>query len=545
MIVQAPDNKTIDFGDMPPEQITAAMQKLYPPAPSVSDYATDIGKSAATGLGQGAIGLVTGPVDLGAMGGSYLAKKAIGDNTFGIQEGGPVDKTLNYIFGNSGLGLPQAPPSLTGMALNATGLDYQPKTLPGKYANTMASFAPALAAGNIGNGASLLSNAGNVVKNSVLAGGASEGAGQVAAGSQYEPAARIAGAMAPSLIGKGFSPTITDETKAPAMQTAEDFNIPVYRNQVSDNGLTKAAASLEKEIPLTGAASKVNAQTNAFNDAVAGTIGEKGAVTPEKLNSAYDRISGVYDQVLGNNDMPVTPKFQQDYLNLISKGTSIGDSAKEHAFTTMAQNVADKIQNGILPGETYQGIRSQIGRLMRNPNSSSPELGALQNLIDEQFSNSMPMNDATAFNQARTQYRNLLALEGPVGRNPNAPISPASLQGAVRTKFGDYAYGGQSDLERLARLGNLLKDNYPNSGTAQRGALLGAAKTLGKGALGLGLGYEAAKNPEETFGGTAAALLMSRFGLTPYLYQQMTTNPQAFQSMVPAMLGSANKEARQ
>lgn len=31
MIVQAPDNKTIDFGDLPPEQVTAAMQKLYPP----------------------------------------------------------------------------------------------------------------------------------------------------------------------------------------------------------------------------------------------------------------------------------------------------------------------------------------------------------------------------------------------------------------------------------------------------------------------------------------------------------------------------------
>lgn len=31
MIVQAPDNKTIDFGDMPSDQVMAAMQKLYPP----------------------------------------------------------------------------------------------------------------------------------------------------------------------------------------------------------------------------------------------------------------------------------------------------------------------------------------------------------------------------------------------------------------------------------------------------------------------------------------------------------------------------------
>ncbi len=36
MIVQAPDNKTIDFGDTPPDQVTAAMQKMYPAQQSTS-----------------------------------------------------------------------------------------------------------------------------------------------------------------------------------------------------------------------------------------------------------------------------------------------------------------------------------------------------------------------------------------------------------------------------------------------------------------------------------------------------------------------------
>lgn len=42
MIVQTPDNKNIDFGDMPPEQVQTAMQKLYPPQqqPSMMDQAT-------------------------------------------------------------------------------------------------------------------------------------------------------------------------------------------------------------------------------------------------------------------------------------------------------------------------------------------------------------------------------------------------------------------------------------------------------------------------------------------------------------------------
>lgn len=32
MIVQAPDNKTIDFGSLPPDQVQSAMQRLYPPS---------------------------------------------------------------------------------------------------------------------------------------------------------------------------------------------------------------------------------------------------------------------------------------------------------------------------------------------------------------------------------------------------------------------------------------------------------------------------------------------------------------------------------
>lgn len=34
MIVQAPDNKIIDFGDLPPDQVTSAMQNLYPSQPN-------------------------------------------------------------------------------------------------------------------------------------------------------------------------------------------------------------------------------------------------------------------------------------------------------------------------------------------------------------------------------------------------------------------------------------------------------------------------------------------------------------------------------
>lgn len=59
MIVQAPDNKTIDFGNLPPDQVTDAMQRLYPPQPmGAFEAATDKAKNAMTfGLGSVASGL--------------------------------------------------------------------------------------------------------------------------------------------------------------------------------------------------------------------------------------------------------------------------------------------------------------------------------------------------------------------------------------------------------------------------------------------------------------------------------------------------------
>lgn len=60
MIIQAPDNKTIDFGDMPPDQVQAAMQNLYPPQQPVSPFntATDSMKNAASfGMGSPIEGL--------------------------------------------------------------------------------------------------------------------------------------------------------------------------------------------------------------------------------------------------------------------------------------------------------------------------------------------------------------------------------------------------------------------------------------------------------------------------------------------------------
>lgn len=363
-----------------------------------------------------------------------------------------------------------------------------------------------------------------------------------------------AGALAGKAMGNIFSSQINDPTKLAAVKTAEDFNIPIYRSQVSDVPATRIGASFMKELPGSGAESLIDAQKGSFNNAVLGTIGQQGdAVTPEALNAADKQIGNVYDNMTSKYKMPVTQGFLQKLDNLENDVSSIGDQTKEHALQSQINTVRSKVQNalsgqpssgqGVIDGQTYQGIRSRIGSLLRSQ-SGSPELGQLQSLLDDQFQGSMNSADSLIFQQARGQYRNLLALQKVVGNNPNEAISPGKLQGAVKNVFGNYAYGGGSDLERLARLGNLLKDSYPNSGTASRNQLWDLTKHIGATGLALGAGGELGReetnsNPFGVAAGALGALGLSRYGLTPFLYSKMSSNPSAASTALSALGYSA------
>lgn len=77
----------------------------------------------------------------------------------------------------------------------------------------------------------------------------------------------------------------------------------------------------------------------------------------------------------------------------------------------------------------------------------------------------------TALKDVKYKYKNLktvqrIALKDQVDGN----IRPDLLTGAVKTKFGEdaFAKGKAGDLGEIARVGQLIKDKIPNSGTSQR-----------------------------------------------------------------------------
>lgn len=337
--------------------------------------------------------------------------------------------------------------------------------------------------------------------------------------------------LAGRALGGMLSTQVTDPTKRAAMQTAEDFGIPVYRSQVAmDNPLAKAVASFEKEVPGSGVQGKIDSQVGSFNQAVNKTIGQTGeAVTPENMHVADEALGKIYDNMTSKYNLPVTPEFETKLLELNDTAKSLGDEGKEYALQSQVDNVMSRIKNGTIDGKVYQNIRSRIGGLLRGQNGS-PELGQLQDLLDTHFQGQpgMAAEDQGVLETARSQWRNMLALEKPVANSPNTALGPANLQGAVKNVFGDYAYGGGSDLERLARLGNILKDGFPNSGTAARNQIYEGAKHILGPAIGVGVGGAEGYH-EGGWGGAAAGavggLALNRALVTPYLYSQMSLAP--------------------
>jgi len=161
----------------------------------------DVAKSAGIGVARGAIGLAGIPGDVRAV--ASNATDAIA-NKFGIDPEN-VDKFKQAVrmgmTGIPGIGVvAQGPTSkeLQERVEGVTGKFYEPQTVGGEYARTAGEFLPAapLGPGGVARRAAM---------NVALPAALSETAGQATKGTEYEPYARIAGALAPAGVEAMFA----------------------------------------------------------------------------------------------------------------------------------------------------------------------------------------------------------------------------------------------------------------------------------------------------------------------------------------------------
>jgi hypothetical protein len=385
-----------------------------------SEVGRDIAMAIPTGLAEGVTGLVGSFGDLRSLGDSAVQKAG---ELMGFK--GPAPKMTAplpvEIVSRAGAKLMEkatgADPRISRLAmamtspaalmsaptsrelLGAVSDDkplYQPKTKPGKYARTLAQFAPAAATpgGPVRRAASV-----------VVPGVASEAAGQATEGTAMEPYARIAAAMAGgtavSMAGRGGPDT---RLLAEASRGATDDQVAAARGLMEEaqrRGVQLTMAEALQQVTDAGTGmgrmQRVIEGTRAGNERIAPVMAQRPAQVRQAIGDFADTIAAPTDQpsMIGAQAQQAASGALDDTRQFIN---------------AWAKPYYDRLPGQSLPDEQFQ-------QLQRNPSyqaaladvRNNPELAPL-------LQADLPMDEAARMARARQQGFTTPAYHG----TPNA-----------------------------------------------------------------------------------------------------------------------------
>lgn len=460
-----------------------AMATAEPKANPVplGDAIADVGKSAAIGAAQGAIGMATLPGNV-----EGLARAGInyGAGALGIEAPFDSDTILtNYN-------------DLKKRVEGITGEFYKPQTTVGKYARTVGEFAGGAGAlGAVNRGARAINAAVPLARAPTAAGiavpaVASEAAGQLTEGTSLEPWARVAGAMAgtmaPNVAARMVTPAPSAPARANAIQTLENEGVTALTaGQRTGNEFLRWVEDATAMAPMGGrrAAIMQNQADEQFTAAAlrrAGINAERADA--QTMNQAFATIGREYDTFGQNVVMTANPGFNRRMTDIAGEYTrNAPQSSIRQGVPQLAREIiAAASQPGGLTGRqltNYRSVMRELQRNARNDPDASQAIGRMVGLFDAQMVRNAPTPAARAqlrvgFRDLNRRYRNMLAIEraaGAAGEGAaNGIISPAALRTAVKaSNLRSYATG-RHPMADLARSGVSGITPLRSSGTAER-----------------------------------------------------------------------------
>ena len=146
-----------------------------------------------------------------------------------------------------------------------------------------------------------------------------------------------------------------------------------------------------------------------------------------------------------------------------------------------------------MPGKAYKSLDSELGGITKNGGEKASYVGQVRENLRDAFTASASPADKAQMALANKQYANLKTIEALVAKDATeGNISPAQLLGRIAAnKAGkaSMASGNRGELGTLANIGQkFLKSQIPDSGTAQRTAVVNALKTMGTLGTGVAAG---------------------------------------------------------
>lgn len=340
--------------------------------------------------------------------------------------------------------------------------------------------------------------------------GAASGAGLAAA----DAAARGQDPGTAAMIGGGFG------AAAPLVGSAASRLITPFQNLRGGAARAAAVANLEGEgigltagqrtgsTPLqyleqhlgdvTGAGSRAIEQgKEQATSAMLRRAGENAPrATPEVVDDMFKRIGTQFDNLAANNTLHPDAAMGPQLRTAVSNYDSIvSPPNRAPAIRDFEQEIAQALgaNNGTIPGNTYQSLRSRIeATASRAPYEVANTLRDMKGALDsamERHLQRIGSSDLGAWQQARAQYRNALviqqAITGPGSDARLGLVSPSALTTAVKSIQGRSALGrGRGDMAQLANSMEAIMKPLPQSGTAPRmymGSILPSLGVMGTG----------------------------------------------------------------
>lgn len=442
-------------------------------------YGEDIAKGAAGGLGRGVAGTLGIGGTVGNLVRAGLGKAGVPEDY--LDKGAALVKAMGNI---NPIAKAVTGPDASGVQKgieNYTGKFYQPQTVPGQYASTLAEFAPSAF---IPGGGSIGARAFNTIVPAL----ASETAGQATQGTAAEPYARV---MAGLLSGPAAAKVITPFA-APGAALQRDINtltkegIPLTAGQRTGNRALQWAESNAADMPMGGGAKKLQAdQAAAYDRAVTAKIYDPAELrargVPEGVNlpdpraaaAGQQSLSDKYTQLTANNSLKADPTLINDIYAAEAKyNKNVLPSQRTGDIQAIRDDIANTMiaGQGTMPGDVYQATRSRLGRNAKG--MTDPERAAalrdMRGALDRTMERSLPPDQATEWRLNNQRYANMKQVGDPATAAAGENLSPLKVAQTARAgRPGEYA-AQKGDFDELAKAAATVMKPLPNSGTASR-----------------------------------------------------------------------------
>jgi hypothetical protein len=278
-------------------------------------------------------------------------------------------------------------------------------------------------------------------------------------------------------------------------------------------------------MPFTGAAQVASKQRGDFTRAVSKTFGEDAdKITPEVYNAARTRLGQSFDDLSMRNTLNLDRPTVERLDNVLSEARQFGDDGTIRAVENLYNRVLKQSNASAdmtggkagantvfeIPGAAYSSMDKSMGDIIKAGGEKGNYVKQMQLALRDAMDRSISPADKEAWNQTRTQYKNLKAVRDIVSRDAaDGNIPPTMLMNSLNnTEAGKeaMAMGSRGELGDLGRVGRqFVRDQVPNSGTAQRAIAMGL---IGGG--GYAFGAEPSQIAGMMAGGATAGRVLNK-----------------------------------